>query len=116
MSDPKQAQSGFEQRARELLDAREAQLAPEVERDLHRARRKALDSLQKPRSYWQPVALVGAMAMLVLAIINLQPARVKPTAVPGAMEDMTILSSSDNLDMYENLDFYQWLDEEKHNG
>ena len=116
MSDPGQANSEFEQRAKGMLDAGEAQLTPEVLRDLHRARQRALATLQKPRAYWQPVALLGAIAMLVLVIINLQPAQVKPPATPGAMEDMTILSAGDNLDLYENLDFYQWLDEEKHNS
>lgn len=116
MSDPEQTGSDFEKKAKALLDARGLQLAPTIVHDLQRARRKALDKLEKPRPSWQPAILVGAVALTVLVIIGLQTARVKPPASPGAMEDMTILSSSDNLDLYENLDFYQWLDEEKHNS
>ena len=116
MSDPKQPEHAFLQRVKTALDAHEAQLDANTLRDLRLARHKALESLQKPRRLWQPVALVAVAASVAVVAISLHVLQPKmPITAPG-MEDMALISASDEFDLYENLDFYQWLEQEKHNG
>jgi ferric-dicitrate binding protein FerR (iron transport regulator) len=116
MSDPKQTEQAFLQRVKSGLDEHEAQLDADTLRDLRLARHKALESLHKPRRLWQPVglaALAATVAVVVVSLHVLQPTT--PNTAPG-MDDMALLSAGDDFDLYENLDFYQWLELEKHNG
>jgi hypothetical protein len=116
MSDPKQQEQDFLQRVKASLDEAEAQLDSGTLRDLRLVRSKALESLQKPRRLWQPVALAAVAATVAIVVVSLQVMQPKaPPTAPG-MEDMALLSAGDDLDLYENLDFYQWLELEKHNG
>ncbi|MBI1422576.1 MAG: DUF3619 family protein [Gammaproteobacteria bacterium] len=116
MSDPKQQEQAFLRRIKSTLDANEAQLDADTLRDLRLARHKALETLQRPRRLWQPVALAGVAATVVLVAISLHVMQSQGPVTPPAMEDMALLTTSDDLDLYENLDFYQWLELEKRNG
>jgi len=116
MSDPKHQEQVFLQRVKSSLDEREAQIDTDTLRDLRLARHKALESLHKPRRLWQPVALAAVAATVAVVVVSLQLRQPKLTVTPPGMEDMALLSTGDDLDLYENLDFYQWLELEKHNG
>ena len=116
MSDPEQGQEAFLQRVKATLDAQEEELDANTLRDLRLARHQALATLQKPRRIWQPVALAGLVAMLVVVVMTLQQTQMKPPGTGSAMENMALLSAGDDFDLYENLDFYQWLAQEKHNS
>lgn len=116
MSDPERDQQDFLQRVKATLDTREAELDAHTLRDLRLARHKALATLQKPRRIWQPVALAGLAAILVVVVVTLQRPQMPAPGTGAAMENMALLSSGDDFDLYENLDFYQWLAQEKHNG
>lgn len=116
MDDPERGQQDFLQRIKATLDAQEAQLDADTVRDLRLARHRALATLQKPRRFWQPVALAGLAAMIVVVVVSLQHSYVKPPGTGTAMENMALLGSGDDFDLYEHLDFYQWLAQEKHNG
>jgi ferric-dicitrate binding protein FerR (iron transport regulator) len=117
MSDPTQEQEqAFLRRVQSALDEHEGQLDASTLRDLRLARHRALETLQKPRRLWQPVglaAMAAAVAVVVVALQFLQPK--VPDTAPG-MEDMALLSAGDEFDLYENLEFYQWLELEKQNG
>jgi ferric-dicitrate binding protein FerR (iron transport regulator) len=116
MNDPKQQQQDFVQRVKSVLDEHETQLDAKTLRDLRLARSRALESLHKPRRIWQPLALAALAATVVVVVVSLQIMQPKaPSTAPG-IEDMAVLSAGDELDLYENLDFYQWLELEKHNG
>ncbi len=116
MSDPKQQEQVFLQRVKSSLDESEAQLDANTLRDLRLARHKALESLHKPRRLWQPVTLAAVAATVAVLAVSLQFMHPKITTTPPGMEDMVLLSAGDDLDLYENLDFYQWLELENHNG
>lgn len=116
MSDPEQNEQAFLQRVKSALDEHEAHLDANTLRDLRLARQQALESLHKPRRLWQPVALAAAAATVAVVVVSLhvlQPTT--PSTAPG-IDDMALLSAGDEFDLYENLDFYQWLELEKHNG
>jgi len=116
MSDPKQPEQVFLQRVKSTLEQNEAQLDVDTLRDLRLARHKALESLHKPRRLWQPVALAAVAATVAVMVVSLQLMQPKTPTTAPQIEDMALLSASDDLDLYENLDFYQWLELEKHNG
>ena len=116
MNDPKQQEQVFLQKLTSTLDESETQLDADTLRDLRLARHKALESLHKPRRFWQPVGLAALAATVAIVVVSLQVMQTKtPVTTPG-MEDMALLSTGDELDLYENLDFYQWLELEQHNG
>lgn len=116
MSDPKQTEQAFLAQVKSTLDAHETQLDADTLRDLRLARHKALESLHKPRRLWQPVTVAAMAAMVLIVVVSLQFTQPKTTVTAPGMEDMTLLSTSDDLDLYENIDFYQWLELERHNG
>lgn len=84
---------------------------------LRAARERALEQIRTPAALWRrpawsvplsaaAVVLAAVVAGLVWWSLNSQP------NVPFASnngEDMAIVLSNDNLDMYANMDFYQWL-------
>ena len=116
MSDPKQQQQAFLDRVKSALDEHEAQLDANTMRELRLARHKALESLHQPRRLWQPVGLAALAATVAIVVVSLHVMQATPPSSTTAIEDMALLSASDEFELYENLDFYQWLELEKHNG
>ena len=55
----------------------------------------------------------GALATVVVAaVIYFLPANHQPSLPPSIpVDDFEMLSSTENFELYENLEFYQWLDE-----
>jgi hypothetical protein len=115
MRDSKQQQQAFLQRVKDTLDAGESQLDSDTLRDLRRARSRALQGLPGRRRIWQPVAL-AALAASQARVVSLHLMQPNSAANAPAVEDMNLLSAGDDLDLYENLEFYQWLALEQHNG
>lgn len=116
MNDPKQQEQAFLQKVKSSLDETEAQLDADTLRDLRLARHKALESLHRPRRIWQPLGLAAVAATVAIMVVSLQVMQTKtPVTAPG-MDDIALLSAGDELELYENLDFYQWLELEQHNG
>lgn len=56
---------------------------------------------------------IGGLAtacLMVLAIVVLMKSPTSIETVP--VDDLELISSSDNLEFYEDLEFYEWLDED----
>lgn len=100
-------------RARELLDAREPD-AHTVQR-LARVRAAALrgesSHRARPTLSWRPVAGLAVAASLTLAVV-LHVARDEPNADQAVLDDMEVLLAQDDLELYRELEFYEWLDDE----
>jgi len=90
------------------LDTTESQLDPETRRALQQARHTALEQLHKPR-YWQPIAGLAVAASVTLLVVGLVTIQTNDTAVLNQHDDLSLLSAGDDLEFYENLEFYQWL-------
>jgi hypothetical protein len=87
---------------------------------LRQMRRNALDRRERNQARLWKRLRVPAAALATLSIILLvvgvhwrSPVDVK---VGDVMEDMEILASNDRLDMYIDLDFYEWLVWEEKNA
>lgn len=116
MSDPKQQEQAFLQRVKSALDEGEAQLDANTLRDLRLARHRAIEALHKPRRLWQPLGLVATAATMGVVVIGLQVMQPKAPNPAQGLEDMTLLSAGEEFELYENLEFYQWLELEKRKG
>jgi hypothetical protein len=76
---------------------------------LNRIRHAALEHKQtRIRSVWLPAGGFATACMLVLAV-SLNSGQSDPVQVTPALEDLEILTSSDNLELFEDYEFYQWL-------
>jgi hypothetical protein len=80
---------------------------------LNRARQAALQAARRPTPRpWLWPALFATAASLALAVV-VWPRVLPPTAPPTAVaapEDFPMLAGEEQLDLYQELDFYAWLD------
>lgn len=95
--------------AKQLLDRSVEDLDVAVTRRLQRARIQALDA-RPVRSRWR--VWIGGLAMaaigaLLLSMWLVQPAHERPHTL--ALDDMELITSAENVDLAEDLEFYHWL-------
>jgi hypothetical protein len=105
----------FEARARAELSRAVAETPAEIRARLEAAVDRALreqSRTSRPRA-WRVAWPLGGIAAAACAVIlmNQQPA---PIAQPAGANagDLALLLNVDNLDLLEQLEFYQWLDRE----
>ena len=102
------------ERAVALLDESADALDAATLSRLNRARHAALSQGRGVSSRWtMGIGLAGAALALMLAFGLGQRQALQSVKEPVAVEqtgDADALASDDNLDLYENLDFYAWLD------
>lgn len=105
------------EKARAVFRESVAELDAATLQRLRGARERALQQAQTTTAFWQHPAWgvpLGAAAIVLAAVIgglvwwNLGSQPGVPFATNNG-EDMAIVLSNDNLDMYANMDFYQWL-------
>jgi len=88
-------------------------LDADTTRQLAQARAKAL---QQDQSFWRMSYAIPAMVMAslvaIVVMINQQLPDQSPAFAPDSIEAFEILSSRDELEMFENLEFYIWLDDQ----
>lgn len=105
----------FLSRVRANLDAAEEQLDGATRTRLAAIRREAVQQGQGGswREWLVPVGGLAAVATVAALSINLwmAPPPGEETAFP--LEDMALLSDSEGPEFYENLEFYQWLENEE---
>ena len=115
--------SDFEDKARALFEDSVERLDANTRSKLTQARNRALDEVNagrvRRRWIWAPVG--GAAFAAVVAVVMVSGGlRSGSEAGAGAMalEDIDIVADSENLDMLEDVEFYQWLDDapDPHSG
>lgn len=82
---------------------------------LNQARHRALEAHDKPRIAWldwlRPAPAFGAAAVAALAAVLWIGTPVQVAQPPAnGFEDIEIVLAEDQLEMYEDLEFYAWLD------
>lgn len=116
MSDRQQTDP-FLRRVTDTLDQAVEELDGAIQGRLRAARREALTARQARPAWLLPLGgLATAATVAVLALsLWLLPAPQQPALMPS-VEDMVLLSDEAELEFYEDLDFYLWLDSEKQVG
>ena len=101
----------FNERARANFDASVDELDAATQSRLNRARHAALAELRQPTrqwSRWVPAAGVAAVALVAVVITQNPVGTYEPP--PATVADMEILLGEDSIEMFEELEFYSWLD------
>jgi hypothetical protein len=107
--------------AKATLDAKAAVVDDEVRQRLQQAREAAVlaatDALKQPSKSAPPRWLIPAGGIaaigLVIGISVFQIRTAQETSPMASIEDMPLLTAPEDLELYEELDFYQWLAEEE---
>jgi hypothetical protein len=107
---------------RKRLDEGTEQLDPAITGRLRAARRTALEAGSRPRLSYRPV-LAGGVALATVLFVIVYVGRGPITSEQNGTElarlagDMEIITEADNLELFDDLEFYQWLAEsESHAG
>lgn len=107
-------------------------VSPEVAGQLRAARRTALEQVKQDREKpysgwslfagWQAVAIAGIGAMVIgwvllpdfqsLSVSNHTASVVKEQAGQMILEDLSIMTSQDDLQFYQDLELLRWLESE----
>jgi hypothetical protein len=104
----------FLEKVQDLLDQGTENLESQTERRLEDIRGQALTAAGEKRSRFllpRRWVLAGSFAMVTLAAVGLflwlSPST--ETLPAGEIEDLEIITSQEQIDFYQNLDFYGWL-------
>lgn len=109
--------SGFVDLARRAFAASVTSLDEAIALRLREARRRAITEAGRHQPVWRahPWALpLGAAAVVCAVVIGSfiysnQDQQMAVPFVAASNSDMAIVLSTDNLDMYADMDFYRWL-------
>ncbi len=83
----------------------------ETRRELAKARLQALESVEESRSiFYRPVLLAFASVAVVVVTINLVFQPGDQEIKVDNIEAFEIITSEQSLELYEELEFYVWLD------
>lgn len=117
MSEPDELNAAQQQRARALLDQGAEQLDHVTLQRLARARHAALHGeTRNPRRRVAPWIGAAVAASLVAAItLNGWMGSERAPYEVAAM-DLELLTAREEFEFYQDLDFYEWLDEAKDEG
>jgi len=107
----------FDAFAREQLEETVDGMDGSTRSRLASMRHEAMDSLHTRRRGWLlPVSALTAMTAVAL-LVWMAPQQQSPVDVDtAAMEDMDLLASDVEMDLLENVEFYQWLEDNEHAG
>ena len=99
---------------RQQLDTRARDLDAATLSRLNQARQAALQAARpgKARSWLWPTALAGAFSLALAIAIwpRLMPQATLPPAGAASADDFSMLAGEEQLELYEELDFYAWLE------
>ena len=99
---------------RQRLDDAAEQLDPAIAGRLRAARRTALEARPRPGFGYRPV-LAGGVALATVVLVTVYIGRgpggvdAPPVSLAGLANDMELISEADNLELFNELEFYQWL-------
>ena len=104
----------FVERSKALFDESVQRIDGKTQSQLNRGRQKALAELQPRRGMrvltgWAP-ATGAAAAAVVAAVMWNGNAPQDEIAPASSATDFEILLNGDSLEMYEDLEFYSWMD------
>ena len=114
----------LEQEIKQVLDQSNEQLDAATLSRLNQARQRALAEHDRHRGFitgWLPAGNVAtytfasvATVAVLSAVLLMQTGKSLPNA--GNVADLEIMATRDKLEMYEQLDFYQWMAEENNHA
>jgi len=110
------AKQKFVDDIRGVLDASADDIDAATRARLAAARRTALMPARAPVSWLVPVAATASLALALVVGLVLWPEQNTHDESVLAIDALPVLGSPDDLELYENLEFYQWLAEQQRVG
>ena len=101
-----QDENEFVEQVKQQLDQQADQLDELTAAKLKAARLRALEAASRPRKLWVPAFGTATAAAVMLAVLLWQ----SPSELPGPFEELDIIASGEDLELIEDMDFYDWLD------
>lgn len=105
----KHPESQFEHDIKQTLDESQDQIDIETKHQLQRARNKALSRRNKTsmsQSWGGAIALASVTALAIGLAWDMPPSQ---SSFTDNIEDIELLASTEDMSLYEDLDFYLWL-------
>jgi len=110
-----ESESRFRDQLREGLQQAEESLSPRVMQALQQARSNAVEAAARKTVYKQPLAWAGGFAAIVVAVVL--SVQIGGNSLQESMlEDMAMLAAEEELELYQELEFYNWLSESELDG
>lgn len=113
-----EGEEAFVRQLKTMLDDGNARLDARVRSRLTQARYAALAQADARPNLWlrQWAPAAGIAAAAVLTVLAWPTARQEQQPPDEALNDLEIVLAGENLDMLENLDFYEWVDADAQNS
>ena len=107
----------IERRAKQVFDASVASIDGHTRSRLAQARNQALETGRRPNHWYLPgrprLVVAGAVAAALLAaVLVMQPLLPEAEHQLTTFDDLDILLGEEDLEFFEDLEFYAWLDEQ----
>jgi hypothetical protein len=107
------ANDRFAERSSQALDRSLEEMDGATLSRLNQIRQAALSDTAASRlSGWLPAGAAATACMLVLAVNFSLRESVDPITIESPLGDLDLLSSNEDLEMLEELEFYAWLETE----
>lgn len=106
-------EQAFIDRSKMLLEKSVAQIDSATRAELRSIRQQALQAQHKPAWWLSPLPAFAATAAVLVVTVSVwfnQP--VENNNAP-AMDDMQLMAAAEDLDFYQELEFYEWLEHEQ---
>ena len=117
MSDRDSDSEQFLKQIRQQLDESENRLDATTRSRLTQIRSAALDSATQPKAkgLW-PVPAMALSAAAIVAVVSVSLSVNTVTVQNSSLDDLSLLTINDSFELLNDVEFYQWLEDENSNG
>lgn len=106
----------FASRIKQQLDQQVDGMDGQTLARLRQARATALADSSARAWRWQPIAAFASVTVLAVAVWLALPVNSGGEQNMAALDDMELLAAADDLEFYENIEFYQWVESQDEQG
>lgn len=106
----------FLHNARHLLDESVDAIDEGTSSRLRQIRHQALNNKPETRSWFASYSAFAATAAVLVLTVTVWLTQAPTMNDELVLEDIPLLTASEELDFYQELEFYNWLDDEQING
>ena len=107
----KQNEDDLNARVKQHLDDSVRDLDANTLSKIRQIRSQAIEKANVKKTDWSGV-MSGALATACVMVFTVTILLKTPVIEPVSVDDLELISSSDNLELFEDLEFYEWLEDD----
>ena len=107
----KQNEDDLNARVKQHLDDSVRDLDANTLSKIRQIRSQAIENANVKKTDWSGV-MSGALATACVMVFTVAILLKTPAIEPVSVDDLELISSSDNLELFEDLEFYEWLEDD----